>query len=342
MTKWYEAPSSDNGVIISSRIRLARNLGDYPFYAVLDTKPELLAKMTDEVCGAISSERTPIGKDFKKIAVDNDDFLSIHLLEKHCISPEFIGKRTEKFVLINTNESVSVMINEEDHIRLQTIFPGDNQDEAFFLADKIDDLIEESLEYAFSESYGYLTSCPTNAGTGMRASYMMHIPALELTGRVGNVLQAVSKLGMTVRGIYGEGSESLGSIYQISNQTTLGVTEKDIIAALKGVTAKLIEQENSARELLLKDSAGRLVDRIYKSYGVLKYARRLTIKEAMGCLSDIRLGKISGEIDLPEPKKAIYGIMTEIQAGGLQERAGRPLDDDEKDYARAEYIREYI
>jgi protein arginine kinase len=205
----------------------------------------------------------------------------------------------------------------------------------------MDDLIEESIDYAYDKDYGYLTSCPTNTGTGMRASYMLHLSALESAGRLRKLFTAMAKLGMTARGTYGEGSEPFGGIYQISNQTTIGKTEDEIIAAIKSVTAKLIEQENDAMDGLLSNNSP-LYDKIHRSYGLLKYARRIGSREAVSCLSDVRLGLISGRLQVERPKKTIYNIMIDIQPGGVSERAGHELDGGERDIARADYIRNIL
>ena len=341
MTKWYESPNVDNGVVISSRIRLARNLRKYPFPGILANDAEAARLVAGEITGAVINGKTPMGKDFREIILDGSDpAYELSLLERHCVSPEFIKKGGKKTLLLDRGETVSIMINEEDHARIQTIFPGDNFNDGFFVAEKIDDLIESGVEYAFDRDYGYLTACPTNTGTGLRASYMLNLPALETTGQLGGMLGAIGKFGMVVRGIYGEGSGSLGSIYQISNQMTMGKSENEIIAALKSVTAKIIEQENGVREKLFADKNGVLEDRVCRAYGILKHARRLNQKEAAACLSDIRIGFISCALKEKKPAKTIYNIMMDMQPGSLQLKAGRPLTEPELDFARAEAARE--
>ena len=239
MSKWYENDKCSDGIIISSRVRLARNLKKYNFHNKLSNADA--ERMINEVKDSITGSRTVFGEQFKYIAInslnENEKFA---LVEKHVISPELMKSSKPCGVLVKDDETISIMLNEEDHIRIQAISAGDDLDTAFDLADKIDNLIEESVEYAFSEKYGYLTSCPTNVGTGLRASYMMHLPELERTGQIKNVMQAISKFGITVRGIYGEGSDAMGSIYQVSNQVTLGQSEADII------NKKNLEKEPSA------------------------------------------------------------------------------------------------
>ncbi|MDR1913455.1 MAG: ATP--guanido phosphotransferase, partial [Clostridiales bacterium] len=262
------------------------------------------------------------------------------LLERHVISPEFYHVNRPKALLLEKNEQVCVMVNEEDHIRIQTINAGDNIDGAWDTANKVDDLLEERVQYAFDKDYGYLTSCPTNIGTGLRASFMVHLPMLEKTGQLRNLLAAVSKFGMTLRGIYGEGTEPMGHIFQISNQVTLGKSETEIIDTLKRITGQVIENETFLREKALSEQGVELEDEFYRAYGVLAYSRKLTGKEAMELLSAVRLGYMTGVITLPRPELTMYQIMMNIQPGGLQALAGRELDENGRDVFRASYLRE--
>ncbi len=339
--KWYESPFSDDSPIISSRVRFARNLKKYNFPSRL---PADRAKMLiNEVTSSIKNDAVSIADSFEKIDINSLTQIQLNsLMENHIISPEFVNTKQEKAVLVNNDHSVGIMINEEDHIRLQTITPGDKIDDAFNLANNIDNLIEESVEYAFDDVFGYLTACPTNTGTAMRSSFMLHIPALEMTGQLMNVIQTVNKFGMTIRGIYGEGSKSSGNIYQISNQITLGKSEEEIIAVLKNLTAQIIEQEKVLRNNLLADKTKSMENKIYRSYGVLSYCKKIDTKEAMLMLSDIRFGFNEGILNLPHPKKTIYNIMMNIQPGNLQRRAGRNLNEIEMETMRAEYIQQCL
>jgi Arginine kinase len=250
--KWYEEKIVDDGIVISSRVRLARNIKKYPFPQKISQQQS--EKMIEELKGAVINERTPLGSQFKYVEVNK---LSANekrsMMESHIISPVMVDKVQNCGVLIKNDETVSIMLNEEDHIRIQTIFAGENIDKAWDLADKIDNLIEESVEYAFDEGCGYITSCPTNMGTGIRASVMIHVPALEGAGQMQNLVNALGKFGITVRGIYGEGTEPVGCIYQISNQITLGQSEDEIIKNLKNAVNFVKAQEIRFRENLVKN-----------------------------------------------------------------------------------------
>jgi protein arginine kinase len=260
-------------------------------------------------------------------------------LEKHIVSPEFLKNDLPRGLLLTEDANASIMVNEEDHIRIQMIAAGDGLNESLETANHIDDLIEESVEYAFHTEYGYLTACPTNTGTGLRASYMIHLPMYEKTNQLKNLLPAISKFGITIRGIHGEGTESMGGIYQISNQITLGKSEQDIINGLKNVTKNIIDREKHLCETVLEQKKEEIENNVYRAYGILSYSRKINIKEAMDLLSEIRLGYLTGLLGTPKPGKRIYQIMMEIQAGHLQRMAGEELDEKSGDYARAEYLR---
>ncbi len=338
MNKWYNEASTDKSVIISSRIRLARNVKKYPFSRFLEG--EQAKKMLQEAIGTIKNERSILANRFEYIALEEKSEIEKRmLLERHIISPELMKDSKNKGVLVQDDEAVSIMLNEEDHIRIQTIFAFEKIDEAWQLADNIDNLIEESIEYAFDKDFGYLTACPTNTGTGLRASFMLHLPILEQTGQLKNIIQALSKFGMTVRGIYGEGTEPLGSIYQISNQITMGKTEEETIEALKNVTNQIIEKETYLRDNAFNLRKLELTDEIYRSYGILTNCRKISGKEAMSLLSQVRLGFLAGVLQAETPKLNIYNIMMNIQAGNLQKVVGQELDEKARDIARAEYIR---
>jgi protein arginine kinase len=329
---WFTQGVTDEGPILSSRIRLARNLRKYPFHPKLNNAGA--AGMVAEIADAVPT-------DFHKM-----DMMSLSeaeqkvFLEKHIVSPEFLRGSLPRGLMISNDQNLSVMLNEEDHVRIQSVQPGDALASALSAANRLDDYIEESLEYAFHAEYGYLTACPTNTGTGLRASYMIHLPCLERTDKFKSLLPAITKFGITLRGIYGEGTESMGGIYQISNQTTMGKTEEEIIEVLQNMTRKVMEHEAQAREKMLGEYRADQENIIYRAYGVLAYSRKITAKEAMDLLSEIRLGYLYGLLERPRPVKQIYQIMMEIQPGHLQRVAGRVMDEVERDYARARYLRE--
>ena len=339
--KWFEAAALDDGVIVSSRIRLARNLRKYPFPVRLGA--EQAVAMLADMKNAVKNERNAVADAFTYINLSGAaEAVQNELLERHEISRELTLLEKPKALLRNERDYVYIMLNEEDHVRIQTIFPGENMEKAYEMADKIDDLIEESVEYAFDSDFGYLTACPTNTGTGMRASYMLHVPALEMSGQLTGIAQAITKFGMAMRGIHGEGSESMGGIVQISNQLTLGKSEQDILAGLKNVTKQVIEQEQQLRERLLADKRLELADRCFRAYGILTNCRRISTEEALRMLSDIRLGYVTGIFDKPRPRKTIYHMMMDVQPWSLQKLAGKKAVDTERDVLRAAYLNKML
>ncbi|MFC7394815.1 protein arginine kinase [Scopulibacillus cellulosilyticus] len=340
VSPWMQQEGPDDDIVLSSRIRLARNLSDFTFPVIaneqqskqaLDHIKEKLEGKSYNTMGSFDlvtmAELQPIEKQV--------------LVEKHLISPNLAEDANHGAVLINENESVSIMINEEDHLRVQCLFPGFQLNEALTLANGIDDWIEEKFDYAFDEHRGYLTCCPTNVGTGLRASVMMHLPALMITQRMNRIAPAINQFGLVVRGIYGEGSQALGNIFQISNQMTLGKTEEDIVEDLRGVTMQLIQHEKAARKDLLEMSKLQLEDRVYRSYGTLAYSRIIHSKEAAKCLSDVRLG-----IDLGLIKGVSHHILNELmiltQPGFLQHYFQETLSPNQRDVRRATLIRERL
>lgn len=341
MDKWYLDKSIDESIIISSRVRLARNIRKYPF-CIMQSE-ETAGGVVKDTVEAVKRGGESFNESFDYIDLnEKSDIEKLALINRHVISPEFVKGRGPRGVLLEKNEEISIMLNEEDHIRMQAIYPGDNMDNAWEMVDKIDNLIEENVEYAFDKEFGYLTSCPTNTGTGLRASYMIHVPLLESTGQFSNIAATIGKFGMTVRGIYGEGTEPMGSIYQISNQITLGKSEEEIMKSLKAVTAQIIEKEQSIREYVVKQNSVEVADKIYRAYGVLTNCRRISLKEAITLLSQVRLGMMTGLLEIPSPRINIYAIMMNIQPGQMQYRHGKTLSENEGAVLRAEYIRKNI
>ena len=328
----------DNNVVISTRVRLARNLKNYPFPYKLNEKGR--AEVNEKVKDALKNGNSAIAKDFQYINFDNmTDSMKVSLVEKHLVSPEFISNTKGRALLMLNNPTVGLMLNEEDHIRLQVIEKGFCLDRVYDLADKIDTLLDERLNFAFDEKLGYLTQCPTNLGTGMRASVMLHLPALKQSGAMSMIASNLSKLGITIRGLYGEGSASEGAIYQLSNQVSLGISEKSAIQNLKNITEQLVNQEVMQRERLVKSIDAR--DKIMRSLGILKTALTISHKEAVGLLSNVRLGICSGLIkDITIDK--INDIITEIQPATLMVTVGKPMSPKERDICRADYIREAL
>ncbi|MGV2942258.1 protein arginine kinase [Mesobacillus sp. LC4] len=340
VSSWMSDDGPDSDIVLSSRIRFARNLDEYNF-PTLFTDGEAEAVIGTIMERASNSSAAAFGQ-LETIKMDDIPPLQKRVLvEKHLISPNLAENSIHGAVLLSDNEEVSIMINEEDHIRIQCLFPGFQLSEALQAANEIDDWLEEYVNYAFDEKFGYLTSCPTNVGTGLRASVMMHLPGLVLTQQMNRIVPAINQLGLVVRGIYGEGSEALGNIFQISNQITLGKSEEDIVDDLKSVVSQIISQERSAREALAKTSNIQLEDRVFRSYGTLANSRIIETKEAARCLSDLRLGIDMGFIkDIS--KSILNELMILTQPGFLQQYAGGPLRPNERDIRRAALIRERL
>jgi protein arginine kinase len=330
---WYK--NNNSPIAVSTRIRLARNLDKTPFPNTLtDTK-----EVTDKIKNSILSGNSTLSKDFEFIDLDTAAPLKKQALaEEHLISPVMCEGKG-KSVLISKDRTMSIMLMEEDHIRLQIIKDGFALEEAYSLADKVDDVIEENLTYAFDSEFGYLTACPTNTGTGLRASVMLHLPALTMTDNISKVVSSAGNLGIEVRGLYGEGTKAYGSLYQISNRVTLGISEKDTLEKLKNIVEQVIEMEKKARKALYENSADALADKLYRSYGTLKYARSISSGEAKSLLSDVMLGQNLGII--PSDSK-----ITPMECMVLSEPAllcdGNELSAGERDKKRAKFIRENI
>lgn len=340
MSEWMKASGTDSDIVISSRIRLARNLSDFPF-PMLSTDSQL-EKVIEAVEVAIGDEGFSNIGPLKLIPMDSLTPLQKRVLvEKHLISPNLANQSRKGAVVLNHNESVSILVNEEDHLRIQCLFPGLQLKEAWEFADQIDDLFEKHMDLAFDENRGFLTSCPTNVGTGIRASVMMHLPALVMTQQINRILTAISQVGLVVRGLYGEGSEAIGNLFQISNQITLGQSENEIIDNLYGVARQIVEQERKARKYLIEQNRLLFEDRLFRSFGILKLAGIIESKEAAQRLSDVRLGIDLGLIKGINPN-VINELMIMTQPGFLQQYSGQELTATSRDERRARLIRECL
>jgi protein arginine kinase len=337
LSDWMKGEGPDSDIVISSRIRIARNLRPYsfPMLATNQQSKEVL----DQVEEAAKSEELDTISHFDFVHLSNlKELEKMVLVEKHLISPALANESRNGAVMLNENESISIMINEEDHLRIQCMSPGFQIKEAWDLANQVDDIFENQLEYAFDEKRGYLTSCPTNVGTGIRASVMLHLPALVLTQQINRILSAITQVGLAVRGLYGEGSEAIGNLFQISNQITLGQSEEEIIENLYSVVRQIIEHERAARQKLLSESKNWISDRVCRSFGILSNAVIIDSKEAAQRLSDVRLGIDLGIIARVS-ENALNELLVMTQPGFLQQDAGRKLSADERDLRRAEMIR---
>ncbi|SDC53001.1 protein arginine kinase [Pelagirhabdus alkalitolerans] len=340
ISPWMQEEGPEHDIVLSTRIRLARNFADVPFplMAREDQLEHVRDRLKHEFEGKTFLDNESLEYFNMRDLSSNESQV---LTEKHLISPFLVERSKESAVLLSQNERVSLMINEEDHIRMQLYFPGLQLESGLEKAFKFDDWLEETIDFAFDEHRGYLTSCPTNVGTGLRASVMLHLPALTLTQKIGKMMPAINQLGFVVRGTYGEGTEALGNIYQLSNQVTLGRSEEDIIQDLNSVVTKLIERERYARNLLVEQSEYRLEDRIFRSYGILKHSRIMESKEAAKCLSDLRLGIDVGFINHLSTS-ILNELMVLTQPAFLQQYAKQPLSAEKRDVKRASIIRERL
>lgn len=325
---WYK--DKNDGIVISTRIRLARNLAGIPFPNALTDK----TAATQKIRSAIKD--SDIAQDFDFLELDNASQLNrLSLAEEHLISPDML-KGEGKSVLLSKDNTASIMLMEEDHLRLQVIYGGFRLDEAYEAASVIDDIIEASVDYAFDEEFGYLTACPTNAGTGIRASVMMHLPGLALTKNIGSIIASATNLGIEIRGLYGEGTEADGNLYQISNRITMGLTETEIITRLKKIVNQIADAEKKARELLISKYGNSLDDKLYRAYGTLKYARSITSSEAKSLLSEVMLGENMGII---KETGALSPLECMICSTPSMISRGKELNANERDEARAEFLR---
>ena len=285
MCGWITQEGPQNEIVLSSRVRLARNIVNTPFPSYLSV---------EEAYNLLNQVETAVNKDgkrsYKLYNMSNMPVLEKQvLLEKHLISPD-LAKSVKGAALVSEDGLISIMINEEDHIRIQSILPGFQMKNAWDIGNEVDDLLEETLDYTYDEKLGYLTCCPTNVGTGMRASSMVHLPALNMIGNISKILQTVTQIGLTIRGMYGEGTEFQGNLFQISNQITLGLSEDEIVENINAVTTQIVEKEREARNLLMNNNRIQLEDRVWRALGILRNARVITSQEAMKLLSDVRLG----------------------------------------------------
>lgn len=326
-------------IVLSSRVRLARNVKNWPFpgYAKKPDRIEALKTIRPAV------ETLPQMQNGFGETMDNLTALDKQILvERHLISREHAAKNAGSGLVISKDEGLCVMINEEDHLRMQSLKPGLQLKEAWQVLDQFDSALEKKLEYAFSPELGYLTACPTNLGTGIRVSAMLHLPALVLSEQINQIVQAVNKLGLAVRGLYGEGTEALGNIFQVSNQMTLGEVETDIVERLNKVLAQLIEHEENARASLLEKKPKVLFNHIGRAYGVLANAHSITSKETMNLLSLMRLGVDLGLFGGDAKLALVDELFITTQPAHLQKQFSEKLSAEERDLLRADMMRDRL
>ncbi|MGM9988764.1 MAG: protein arginine kinase [Bacillaceae bacterium] len=340
MSQWMRTKGPDKDIVLSSRIRLARNLDDkrFPHIASQEELRDVLTQLNKIVQEYTFHDEKP----FYLLKMEDLNELQRHILvEKHLISPNLERNSSAGATFLSEDQRISLMINEEDHIRIQCIYPGFQLKEGYKLASEIDDWLEKYVNYAFSVEKGYLTSCPTNVGTGLRASVMLHLPALQLTKKMNKIIPTVNRFGLVVRGIYGEGTHSIGNIFQISNQVTLGKTEEDIINNLITIVEQLIDQERATRKYLLQSSGIVLEDKVFRSLGVLENSRLIESIESAQCLSDVQLGIDLGFITHLD-REILSELIMITQPALLQQYAGKLLNPKDRDIRRATLIREKL
>lgn len=333
--EWLRGTGPESDIVISSRIRLARNLADYPFVNRADdaTRLEIVETLREPLTDL------PVPSRMHYLRVDELEPLDRRLLvERQLISHEHAEMPGPRAVAISEHENVSLMVNEEDHLRIQVIHSGMALDECWEEINRIDDSIEEHVTYAFSDELGYLTACPTNVGTGIRCSVMMHLPALSMTKEIQKVVNALHKINLAVRGLYGEGSQAMGDFYQISNQVTLGRSERSILNTLKDVVPSIIKYERRVRDALVKDSRDDLHDQIARAYGTLRSAQKISSEETMHLLSSVRMGVNLGLIDDLEIQ-TINELFIYTQPAHLQVLKRQTLSNAERNVARAAFLR---
>ncbi len=338
--KWYIDSGPQSDVILSSRVRLARNLNGYSFPNRM--KRDESASLAKEVLRSLKGIGSDSESKFRVLDMSelgNEDKMA--LVERHLISEELTEPGIERYAYIRDDESVSVMINEEDHIRIQAMEAGLKLDEAYKAACGIAIHLEKTLSIGYHEKYGFMTACPSNTGTGMRASVIMHLPALAMTEKAGIVIERIRKMGYSVRGYYGEHSTAQGSMFQISNQITLGLDEEELLADLKKLIAQIADQERSARKELFEKHHDMIEDRVFRALGILKYAKILSSEETLQLISDVRLGKSLGIISQPDEIN-FNRMMSSVGPANIQKNSGKIMDPAQRDKARALIVKKEL
>lgn len=336
--KWYEKAGEESDVVISTRVRLARNLAQVPFPNRMT--PDQKAEVERRVRDALLNSNSAIAAEFTFLPMDDlSQEQAVSLVERHIVSPEFIANSKGRGILISKDESISIMVNEEDHVRIQILHEGLALAETAETADRIDTLLHESLRFAFDPELGYLTQCPTNLGTGMRASVMLHLPALTESGAMSRIASNLSKLGLVIRGTYGEGTNVTGAMYQLSNQITLGLSEREAIENLQNITMQLMQEERKARKALTKNLT--VQDKIGRSAGVLRGAKLLSCEEYMKLISNVRLGLAEGVLS-GITLEDINALTAAVQPATMIAEHGSSLATTQRDVLRADRVRKAL
>jgi len=336
--EWLRGAGPESDIVMSSRIRLARNLADFPFISRANAGDRA------EIERILRERVMKVHESIDLTYVDVNGLQGIDrqfLVERQLISREHADSEGARGVAIDNSEQVSLMINEEDHLRIQVIHSGFDLPATWEQIDRIDDLVEGQVTYAFSDKLGYLTACPTNVGTGMRVSVMLHLPALVITRQIDKLFRSLQKISLAVRGLYGEGSQAMGDFYQISNQITLGRSETDLVKQVGDVVPTIIDYERKAREFLIRESQENLHDRVSRAYGILRTAQTISSEETMHLLSSVRMGVNLGLIhDLEIP--TVNKLFIYTQPAHLQKLTGGKLDTADRNIERARYLRRHL
>ena len=339
MPKWYEESGNSSDVVISTKVRLSRNLKKYPFSPKL--ADEDAKQLVDEVTELCTSKNILEGDTLSCKIHEMNETNRIALAEKQILSPAMVKKEQYSGLLMKEDETAGIMVNEEDHIRIQAVFAGMNSIESYKVANRIDDSLTDHFDVAFDEKYGYLTTSPTNLGTGLRVSYTMFLPALSAAGKINTLVSEVSKYGVTLRGLFGEEEQNYGDIFVVSNQRTLGCSEQEILENLNTLVLQIIKQERVRREYVLTRNYNIIEEQIYRAYGILKYTKQIGCKDAITLLSRIMLGVDTGIIRLKEEEN-LYKMIMNVQSNVLQAKVGKNVGSITRERLRAEYINQNL
>jgi protein arginine kinase len=337
-SEWLKGTGPSSNIVMSSRTRIARNIDKIPFSNLADKK------QLDDVIYAVKEAAQSVNLLKNSLFIrlkEMSEVDRIFLVERHLMSPEHAKDVEHKALIADPKEIVSIMINEEDHLRIQVMLSGLNIKECWRIIDEIDTELSKKLPFAYSAKWGYLTACPTNTGTGLRGSVMVHLPALVFTGQINKVLQAIAKLGLNVRGLYGEGTEAIGNVFQISNQVSMGIAEEDIIDSIERITNQIIYREDATRKTILLKNKSELIDRVSRAYGTLRSAHIISSSETITLLSAIRLGVDLGLVKHMD-RRMVNELFILTQPAHLQKLEGKVLGVNERDIKRADLIREKL
>lgn len=341
MAKWYEQQGKNSDIVLASQVKLARNLKEYPFSSKLSKEQakQLVELVREKLAGLIDEDGSFLSCSLNNLTASE----RMALAERYILTKDIVKKEQETGLILSKDEAKSIVINDEDHLQIQVISNGTNIEKAFEMTNQIDDAACEEMEYAYHRKYGYLMSSPNNLGTGMKASYIVFLPALFWAEKITFLTEEVSKYGIILKGLYGEGKEVIAPIYQVSNQKTLGISEMEIIENLNQIVRQIVSEERKRREYVLNQNFNEMEDKVYRAYGILKYTKQMNTKDAMKLLSQVKFGLDTAILkEDGQTKSNIFKMMIEIQPNNLKTRLGKTLETEQRDRLRAEYINENI